>query len=90
MNHRIERILTDLVVSSVYPLMSCGARRAVPCTVGLRLVGWTTPGSAAHVVCHGYPGSYPPQLVLERLVSAVQRRLELIRAGVNKAEKSDS
>ena len=62
----------------------------MPCTVGLRLVGWTAPGSAAHVVCRGYPGSYPPQLVLERLVSAVQRRLELIRAGINKAEQSDS
>ena len=70
--------------------MSCGTRRAVPCTIGLRLVGWTAPGSAAHVVCRGYPGSYPPQLVLERLISAVQRRLELIRAGINKAEQSDS
>ena len=68
MNHGIERILTDLVVSSGY------------------LVGWAAPEGAAHVVCHGYPGSYPPQLVPERLVSAVQRRLELIRAGVNKAK----
>jgi len=41
--------------------MSCGACRAVPCTVGLRLVGWTTPSGVAHVVCRGYPGSYPPQ-----------------------------
>ena len=31
-----------------------------------------------------------PQLVLERLVSVVQRRLELIRAGANKAEQSKS
>ena len=70
--------------------MFCGTRRAVPCKVILRLVGWTTPGGAAHVVCYGYPGSYPPQLVPERLVSAVQHRLELVRAGVNKAEQSDS
>ena len=53
-------------------------------------MGWTTPDGAAHVVCHGYPGSYPPQLVPERLISAVQRRLELIQAGVNKAKQPDS
>ena len=70
--------------------MSCDARRAVSCTVGLRIMGWTAPGSAAHIVCRGHPGSYPPQLVPERLVSTVQRRLELVRAGVNKAEQSDS
>ena len=70
--------------------MSYSTRPAVPCTISLRLVGWTTLGGAAHVVCRGYPGSYPPQLVPERLVSAVQRCLELIRAGVNKAEQSDS
>ena len=70
--------------------MSCGTRRAVPYTVSLRLVGWTTPGSIAHVVYRGYPGSYPPQLVLERLVSTVQCRLELVRVGVNKAKQSDS
>ena len=70
--------------------MACGARRAAPCSARLRLVGWTTPGGVAHVVCRGYLGSYPPQLVLERLASAVQRRLELIREGVNKAEQSDS
>ena len=70
--------------------MSCGTRRAVPCTVSFRLVGWTTPGGAAHVVCRGYPGLYPPQLVPEHLVSAVQRHLELVRAGVNKAEQLDS
>ena len=49
----------------------------------LRLVGWAAPEGAAHVVCRGYPGSYPPQLVLERLVPIVQRRLELFRAGAN-------
>ena len=70
--------------------MPCGARRAVPCTIGLRLVGWTTPRSATHVVCHGYPRSYPPQLVPERLVFTVQCHLGLVRAGVNKAEQSDS
>ena len=70
--------------------MPRGTFRAVLCTVGLHLVGWTAPRSAAHVVCRGYPGSYPPQLVSERLVSAVQHRLELVRAGVNKAEQLDS
>ena len=70
--------------------MSCGTRQVVPCTVGLHLVGGTAPGRAAHVVCRGYPGSYRPQLVPEGLVSVVQRCLELIRAGVNKAEQSDS
>ena len=43
--------------------MSCSARRAVSCTIGLHLVGWTAPSSTTHVVCRGYPGSYPPQLV---------------------------
>ena len=70
--------------------MPCGTRRAVSCTIGLRLVGWTTLGSTAHVVYRGYPGSYPPPLVPERLVSAVQRHLKLVRVGVNKAEQSDS
>ena len=70
--------------------MCCGTRRAAPCTVSLHLVGWTTPGGAAHVVCYRYLGSYPPQLVSERLVSVVQRRLELVPAFVNKAEQSDS
>ena len=68
----------------ISPLMSCGTRRAVLYTVSIRLVGWTAPGSAAHVVCRGYPESYPPQLVPERLVSVVQRRLELVRAVVNR------
>ena len=70
--------------------MSCGTRRVVSCTIGLFLVGWITPGGAAHVVCLGYMGSYHPQLVPEHLVSAVQRRLELVQAGVNKAEQSNS
>ena len=56
----------------------------------LRLVGWTTPDGAAHVVCRVYPGLYPPQLVPERLVSVVQRCLELVRAGANEAEQSNS
>ena len=56
----------------------------------LDLVGWATSDGAAQVVYCGYPGSYPPQLVLERLVSIVQRRLELVRAGANKAEQSNS
>ena len=53
-------------------------------------MGWATSDGAAHMVCRRYLGSYPPQLVPERLVSVVQRRLELVRAGVNKAEQLDS
>ena len=45
------------------------------------------PRGVAHVVCRGYLGSYPPQLVPERLVPVVQRRLELVRAGANEAEQ---
>jgi len=41
--------------------MSCGRRRAESCLARLLLVGWATPRGAAHVVCHGYPGSYTPQ-----------------------------
>ena len=59
--------------------MSCPAR--------LCLVGWAAPKGAAHVVCYGYPGLYPPQLVPERLIPVVQRRLELVRAGANRAEQ---
>ena len=65
--------------------MSCRRRRAESCPVRLRLVGWAAPESEAHVVCRGYPGSYPPQLVPERLVPVVQRRLELVRAGANQS-----
>jgi len=70
--------------------MSYSTRRAVPCTVSLRLVGWTAPSGVAHAVYRGYLGSYLLQLVPECLVSIVQRRLEIIRAGVNKAKRSDS
>ena len=70
--------------------MSCGRRRAESCPAKLRLVGWATPGGAAHMVCRGYPGLYPPQLVPERLVPVVQRHLELVRAGANNAEQSNS
>ena len=70
--------------------MSCGRRRAESYPARLRLVGWAAPGGAAHVVYRGYPGSYPPQLAPERLVPIVQRRLELVRAGVNKVEQSNS
>ena len=63
--------------------MSCRRRRAKSCPTRLRLVGWAAPEGAAHVVCRGYPGSYPPQLVPERLVPIVQHRLELVRAGAN-------
>ena len=53
-------------------------------------MGWAAPKGVAHVVCRGYPRLYPPQLVPERLVPVVQRRLELVRAGANKAEQSNS
>ena len=39
--------------------MSCGRHRAESCPARLHLVGWATPGGAAHVVYHGYPRSYP-------------------------------
>ena len=63
--------------------MSCGRRRPELCPARLRLVGWAAPEGTAHVVCHGYPGSYAPQLVPERLVPVVQRHLEIVRAGAN-------
>ena len=63
--------------------MSCGSRRAESCPARRRLVGWAAPGGVAHVVCRGYLGSYPPQLVPERLVPVVQLCLEPVRAGVN-------
>ena len=53
-------------------------------------MGWAASGGVAHVVYRGYPGSYPPQLVPERLVPVVQRHLELVRASANKAEQSNS
>ena len=56
-------------------------RKASSCGLG-------PPRGAAYVVCHGYPGSYTPQLVPERLVPVVQRRLLLVRTGVNNAEQS--
>ena len=58
--------------------MSYERHRAESCPTRLHLVGWAALEGAAYVVYHGYPGSYPPQLVLERLVSAVQRCLELV------------
>ena len=60
------------------------------CTASLDLVGWATSDGVAHVLYYGYRGSYPPQLVPERLISVVQHRLELVRAGANKAEQSNS
>ena len=70
--------------------MSCGRRQVESCPTRLRLVGWATPKGAAHVVSRGYPGSYPPQLVLEHLVPVVQHRLELVQVGANMTEQSDS
>ena len=66
--------------------MSYGRHRPGSCPARLHLVGWAAPEGAAHVVCHGYPGSYHPQLVPERLVPVMQHCLELVRAGANKAE----
>ena len=66
--------------------MSCGRHRAESCPTRLLLVGWATPRAAAHVVYRGYSGSYTPQLVSERLVPIVQRRLELVQAVAKKAE----
>ena len=48
------------------------------CRARLDLVGWAISDGAAHVLSYGYWGSYPPQLVPERLVSIVQRHLELV------------
>ena len=50
------------------------------CRARLDLVGWATSDGVAHVLSCGYRGSYPPQLVLERLVSFEQHHLELVRA----------
>ena len=44
--------------------MSCRRHRAKSCPARLRLVGWATPEGAAHVVCRGYPGSYPHTFAL--------------------------
>jgi hypothetical protein len=60
--------------------MPCGVRQAVPCVTSLRLVGWTVPAGAACVRRHGYLGSGPPQLVLERLVFVRRRHLEQVQA----------
>ena len=60
--------------------MTCGSHRATPSTAFHRLVGWVSPEGAAQVGSHGYPGLYPPQLVLEHLVPIEQRCVELVRA----------
>ena len=89
-NHGIIRILTDLIVSSGYlpgvlwkASSSVVPHKASSCGLG-------HPSGRSHVVCRGYLRSYPPQLVPERLVPIVQHRLELVRAGANKAEQSNS
>jgi hypothetical protein len=48
------------------------------CAASHHLVGWTVPGGVAHVLCHGYLGLYPPQLVPERLVSIWRRHLDQV------------
>ena len=56
------------------------AMHADQCRARLDLVGWATSDGATHVLSCGYRGSYPPQLVPERLVSFEQRYLEQVRA----------
>ena len=89
-NLGIIHILTDLVLSSGY--LSGVLRETSSSVVPRKASSYELgrPWGAAHVVCRGYPVSYPPQLVLERLVPVVQRRLELFRAGTNKVEQSNS
>ena len=70
--------------------MSCGRHRAESCLTKLLLVGWATHRGIAHMVCHGYSGLYTPQLVPKHLTPIVQRHLELVRAGANKTEQSNS
>ena len=77
-------ILSDYVTSFGYP---SHALREAPSRIVPRKApshGLDRPGGVAHVACRGYPRSYPPQLVPERLVPFEQRRLELSRAGANK------
>ena len=88
-NHGIKCILTDLVVSSRYlpsvlrgtssstvlhKASSCGLDR--PWERGPCSLPWVS-------------RAVPPQLVPECLIFVVQCCLELVRAGVNKAEQSD-
>ena len=90
MNHGIERILTDLVVCSGY---LPGVLRGAPSSAVLYKAsscGLDHPWERSPCSLPWVSEVVPPQLVLERLVSTVQRRLELVRVGVNKAEQSDS
>ena len=88
MNHGIERILTDLVVSLGYlpGVLWEAPSRAVPrkaLSCGLGHPWGRSPCGLSWV-----SGVIPPQLVPEHLVPVVQRRLELVRAGANDAEQS--
>ena len=85
-NIGIIHILTDLVVSSGYlpDVLRKTPSRVVPRKASS--CGLGPPRGAAYVVCHGYPGSYTPQLVPKHLVPVVQHRLKLVRAGANNAE----
>ena len=56
----IYHIRTDPSLSSRFFLLPCGACRPELSTVGLDLMGWTSPGAVAHVLSYGYRGSYPP------------------------------
>ena len=70
-NHGIKCILTNLVVSSGY---LPGVLQGASSNAVLRKAssyGLGHPWGVAHVVCHGYLGLYPPQLVPERLVSTM-------------------
>ena len=50
-------------VSILFGTIQCLAVHAKQRHSCLDLVGWATPGGAAHVVYHGYPGAISPQLV---------------------------
>ena len=89
-NHGIIRILTDLIVSSGYlpgvlweTPSSVVPRKASSCGLG-------RPSGRSPCGPPWVSGVVTPQLVPERLASVVQRRLELVRAGANKAEQSNS
>ena len=78
MNLGIIHILIDLIVSSGYltDVLWKAPSRVMPHKASS--CGLGHPRGVAHVVYHGYLGSYTPQLVPERLVPVVQHRLLLV------------
>ena len=91
-NHGIIRILLDLVVSLGYlpGVLREASNSVVPHKASSSRLGHPWGHSPCGLPWVSDLGSYPPHLVLERLVPIVQRRLELVRAGANKAEQSNS